>query len=452
MLGKTTLHMPSRPRYYLVLRRCITWLLCWGIALLLLTLAWQLSSRLFSHLNESQYQRITENALAGRELLRAEAGSTPPTKTVCYTSSHWSTVPVGTLRINPLLVRDQLDDMEQMQAQELAVLLQQLRSAEVEGLLLSTPWESLPEGENMGQYALMLELTQFPQHVLGIRGALKASPENVLPSLAPYRIPDENCLGDISQLPAANALFPHLGELGMDCPVTIDWVLEESLLATVEDGLSFPLFFRWQGEVYPTLPLFYYMRLKQLRPEDVKIQLGKKLILDGKEWPLDDKGRIALTHSDVRDYSLSDLMNTEKLRLEGVPSHFFVEHELEHAEKEPAVLANKAATLSLLLGSHQQKDDVVEVLDTKYFFLTHLSSVYYSSAAYVAALLFLLLWRLLRRRSILTITAVGMILLLGVEGLARWLMMRGHFFDISTAGGVIVLFVLLCWGRKIFTS
>ncbi len=444
--------MPSHLRYHLILRRSFVWIFCWVIALLFVLMAWQLSTRLFSHLNESQYQRIAKNAIEGRELLRAESGALPPTKTVSYSSSHWSTVPVGTLRINPQLLSEQLDGVEQIQAQVLAVLLKQLRTAEVEGVILSTPWEPLSEGENMGQFALILELKQFSQHALGLRAALKASPENLLPSLTPYRIPEENCLGDIDQLPAANTLFPHLGQLGMDCPVSVDWVLEESLFSSVEEGYSFPLFFRWQGEVYPTLPLFYYMRLKQLNSDDVKLQLGKKLILGDKEWPLDSKGRIALTHAEVKDYSLSDLMNTEQSRMEGVPRHFVVEHELARAEKEPKVLANKAATLSLLLGSRQQNDDVMEVLDTRYFFLSDLSGLDYTFAAYGAALLFLLLWRLLRRRSLLTIAIVGGLLLLSLELFARLFITRGFFFDISAAGGVVVIFMMLCCGRKIFAS
>lgn len=242
--------------------------------------------------------------------------------------------------------------------QDMAVLLNKLRSGGATTLGLSSPLIWQGEQGDMVREMLCRVLAGFPQSAVGLRGRTAAQPDFTPAMLRDASIPPENIEGNPNGLPIANRPLPNGLTDTPDALAVVwapDWLEGEphTQNPSAVDSISFPLLMRWNGETIPTLPFRLALARLGLDGKDVKVRLGKEITYGGFTLPIDDNARTRLTEARVIPIPLADVVSGVDLR-EKLGERPCVMLE-QPAEKQhtPLRLERLARTLSQMAGTEK---------------------------------------------------------------------------------------------------
>lgn len=185
-------------------------------------------------------------------------------------------------------------------AQNLAVYLKWLAQGGVEHVALSLPltWEK--EVVNAEQ-SLLTDTCRsdnlFKNAVLGLSCYSAKMASKTPGQLRFCEIPANQISGSTALLPSANRAKKNYLESWPDA-VSLNWAPDLLKMSSFKDATqSYPLLVRWNGEVYPTLPLRLAMEMKKLKPTDIKVVLGKHIRIGDLVLPLDSRGCVPLSQA-----------------------------------------------------------------------------------------------------------------------------------------------------------
>ena len=185
-------------------------------------------------------------------------------------------------------------------AQNLAVYLKWLAQGGVEHIALSLPltWEK--EVVNAEQ-SLLTDTCRsdnlFKNAVLGLSCYSAKLASKTPGQLRFCEIPANQISGSTALLPSANRAKKNYLESWPEA-VSLNWAPDLLKLSSFKDASqSYPLLVRWNGEVYPTLPLRLAMEMKKLKPSDIKVVLGKHIQIGDLVLPLDSRGCVPLNQA-----------------------------------------------------------------------------------------------------------------------------------------------------------
>lgn len=199
------------------------------------------------------------------------------------------------------------------EAMRWALLLRHLRQGGAGYAAVSSPFDWVGMPGDLEQATLRSEVEAFAFAGFGLRGELAAGAVPAPVGLESSALDGAQVKGDCTRLPAMNRLLPTMlcrADFLFPVPWGVDWVANDERFFT-ESGRerSMPLLVRWNGRVYPTLPLRLALARSGAVPADVHAEVGKCLRIGGAEWLLDDCGRIPLPKKpDSRHVSLNDVL------------------------------------------------------------------------------------------------------------------------------------------------
>ncbi len=180
---------------------------------------------------------------------------------------------------------------------DLAVLLRCVKDAGAGAVGISLPFSWEKKTEPLALSTLGEQIADLPYAVLGLRARMVSRPEFLPMELENEAIPGSRIIGDVSLFPAANAVMPGKTSFsgGGKEIWAIDRIEDDALMnETAEDGCSVPLFIRWHGGVYPTMPMKLAWLILGVRAEEVTLKPGESLSWRGVKLPLDSRGRTLL--------------------------------------------------------------------------------------------------------------------------------------------------------------
>lgn len=180
---------------------------------------------------------------------------------------------------------------------DLAVLLHSVKDAGAGAVGLSLPFSWGKKTEPLALRTLREKITDLPHAVLGLRARMVPRPEFLPKELENEAIPASRIIGDVSLFPSANAVVPGRMPFWVGAKETwaIDRIEDDALMnETAEDGCSVPLFIRWHGDVYPTMPMKLAWLILGVRVDEVTLKPGDCLTWRGVTLPLDSRGRTVL--------------------------------------------------------------------------------------------------------------------------------------------------------------
>ncbi|MBQ7022556.1 MAG: hypothetical protein IJN29_03180 [Akkermansia sp.] len=237
--------------------------------------------------------------------------------------------------------------------QDTAVLLNKLTAQGVRHLAVSAPftWQNPPA---IARQMVAMRLGAFSSVAVGLRGRTAAEADFTPTVLRSWAIPSDHIEGDTSGLPAANRAVendlyqtPEAANLG--------WApdrLEEERL-TQNPGhptdRTFPLLARWNGEIFPTLPLRLAMQIKGLTPADLRVRIGRDIRLGNITLPLDERGRTRLTRAEAVVCQLADVVDGKVPTSKQTPIMLMAQP--AGGKAEPERVKQLAATISQLCVS-----------------------------------------------------------------------------------------------------
>ena len=195
----------------------------------------------------------------------------------------------------------------------------------------------------------------FRSHItIGLRAQLAAQADFTPENIRHIAIPLEQIEGDISGLPSANKCMPSILTSSAKLNWAPDWVMDEPLILMPGQHQGFPLLLRWNGEIYPTLPLCMAMETLNLRPENIRVKLGSWIKLGSRQLPLDDHGRVSVMKSKLRSLQLASVLDDPT----SIPAHVIVEHSPQQPSLGSRRLNCMARSLSSLLSVGARHIDV----------------------------------------------------------------------------------------------
>lgn len=199
------------------------------------------------------------------------------------------------------------------EAMRWALLLRHLRQGGAGYAAVSSPFDWMGIPGDLERATLRSEVEAFAFAGFGLRGELAAGAVPAPAGMESSALDGAQVKGDCIRLPAINRLLPTMlcrADFLFSVPWGVDWVAnDERFFAESGQGWSMPLLVRWNGRVYPTLPLRLALARCGAAPVDVCAEVGKRLRIGGAEWPLDECGRIPLPKKpDSRHVSLNDVL------------------------------------------------------------------------------------------------------------------------------------------------
>ena len=342
--------MATRPR--------IKWknILVWYVVLSSLLLA---GGSLFSQLDGMLYQSAA--AYAGRTeadkvIYLAQSAEDAPEETVEYRETF---VPVDVYHHEGSRIGKLQMDSTTENAQTFSVFLKWLSQGGIKNIAVSSPLNWDKEVVNAEQSLLTDSCRNdnlFSCAVLGLTSYTAKKTGKTPGQLRFCEIPSSQISGSTALLPSANRAVKTYLESWPEA-VSLNWAPDlQKLPSSNTAEQSYPLLVRWNGEVYPTLPLRLAMEMKKCKPTDLKIVLGKRLQLGDLVLPLDVRGCIPIKEASTVVLQANDfgpgMQNSAAKSCEAVVL-------LQSAdEKEGAARAEKlAATISMLCA--KQKHEVI---------------------------------------------------------------------------------------------
>lgn len=336
--------------------------------------------------------------------------------------------------------------------QDIAVYLKHLREKKLQAFALSSPlqWE-LP-ADDMGLQSLVLSLKRQHHYVLGIRAQTAAMADFTPDALASTVIPLDHVKGDISALPSANRCMPNALQ---DCSDGLNWAVDSIVgerhmeNPSMGSKMSYPLLVRWNGEIYPTLPLKLAMDVLGIKVNDIRVILGQHLLLGERQLALDDAGRSPLEGVSHREIPLEQFVDGgEDAQLEG--KVMIIEHQPAGSRSNQSRLGNLADTLSLLLAI--QESETVETQELELGLVLKSASWSAHKTLYIIIFSLLFLWVLIMplfNRSLLYL--LYLILIPAISAvLFYWSMTQGIWLNwacIVSVSLVLLLFSPLRWKK-----
>lgn len=248
------------------------------------------------------------------------------------------------------------------EAMRWALLLRRLRQGGAGYAAVSSPfdWVSMPG--DLERATLRSEVEAFAFAGFGLRGELAAGAVPVPGGMESFAFDAAQVKGDCSRLPSINRLLPTMlcrGDFLFPVPWGVDWVAnDERFFEESGKGWSMPLLVRWNGCVYPTLPLRLVLARSGTAPADVQVEVGKRLRVGGSEWPLDGCGRIPLPKkTDGRQVSLNDVLKEPGDHEGGRAGVVVVEERTLETRSHAALMAD---TLSALMAERSPVPERME--------------------------------------------------------------------------------------------
>ncbi len=280
--------------------------------------------------------------------------------------------------------------------------------------------------------------------VIGLRGHISTSPDFTPDSLRSVCIPLEQVHGLTEGLPSANKPLPNILLKDEKLAWAPDSILDEHMLSSPDDSrkLSFPLLVRWNGEIYPTLPLRLAMQHKQIAPKDIHVHIGSHIQLGSARYPLDDAGRSQLGNARITPLSLEQILTPHK-KLPAFDGVALIEHDEQSPSTGAARLHSMAASLSLLLSEEHEQSFILTQIEPLHLLQNALQYPPKQTEIYLLAalLLWLLLMPYLPRA---LIHFAHMLTPLGILALSWQLACHGLWVDVFAA--FCAWFMLLCMG------
>lgn len=261
---------------------------------------------------------------------------------------------VRALRLDPAALSRTVMSEGDYTPQDIAVYVNRLHALKLKAVALSSPlhWE-LP-ADDMGLQSLAWSFNKHEHYALGLRAQTAALAEFTPEVLAESVIPLDQVEGDITALPSANKCMPNALEHAQGLSWGIDLIVGERQMEnpTVGSKKCYPLLVRWNGEIYPTLPLKLAMDVLGLQTKDIRVRLGHEIVLGARSLPLDDSGRSPLEGARACDLSLESFVDGHQD--ESLTGQILVmEHQPEGWQSYQGRLNNLAQTLSLLLATQE---------------------------------------------------------------------------------------------------
>ncbi len=378
------------------------------VLLLFLAVIW--SKKNLMHINEQLYDRLYLNRPAEQTLRLGGDEDTAKMVRVQRKVYHEVYPEVLCMRLDSDALSRTVMSEGDYTPQDIAVYLMHLQKSKLQALAFSSPlqWE-LP-ADDMGLQALVMSLSKQTHYALGLRAQTAAMADFTPDVLADSVIPLDHVKGDISALPSANKLMPNALQNALSMHWAVDSIVGERQMENPSLGSkkSYPLFVRWNGEIYPTLPLVLAMDVLQLKSKDVYITLGEEVQLGSRKLTLDDAGRCPLPDVTHREILLEDFVDgTEDANLAG--KVMVLEHQPEGARSNAGRLGNLSETLSYLLA--EQEVELVEEQQVEQALVLRAMSWRHHKQLYLILLSSLALWilimPLLSRSMLYTAYVVG---------------------------------------------
>lgn len=312
--------------------------------------------------------------------------------------------------------------------QELATLVHCLTTKHsVQAVAVSVPLEWQDSDDRMAHYMLGKALREARCVVVGMAGRTAALAAPTPEGLADA-IPPDHISGSVGTLASANTPLPYCLPAQDAQPLYAPDYVEDEPLTHGEDaaqGLSLPLIMRWNGAVLPTLPLRLALAAQGLTAADVRVRMGKSLMIGRKIWPIDAHGRTPLGAARAQAMPVETALTAP--RNAPSPAYAVISHAFSptHSGQRGERLA---ATVSALLSSDTISyiPTVRPVAQAATAELNPLQRTLIGRIALIAAVACLLIWlpQLTRRtrRRILGALGAG-ILLLGIvwETMGLWM-------------------------------
>ncbi len=322
--------------------------------ILLLFLAALWSKKNLMPFNEQIYERVYQQRPSEQALRLGDDEAAPQMVKVQREVYHETYPEVLSMRLDSDALSRTVMSGGDYTPQDIAVYLMRLQQCKLQALALSSPlqWE-LP-ADDMGLQALAMSLNKQQHYALGLRAQTAAMADFTPDVLSDSVIPLERVKGDISALPSANKLMPNALQDASHMSWAVDSIVGERQMENPSLGSkkSYPLLVRWNGEIYPTLPLVLAMNVLNLTSKDIYVTLGEELQLGTRTLALDDAGRCPLPEVAHREIRLEDFVDgAEDEQLEG--KVMVLEHQPAGSRSNAGRLGNLADTLSLLLATRE---------------------------------------------------------------------------------------------------
>lgn len=244
-------------------------------------------------------------------------------------------------------------------AQTFSVFLKWLSQGGVKNIAISSPLTWDKEVINAEQSLLTDSCRNdnlFTCAVLGLPSYTAKKTAKTPGQLRFCEIPSAQISGSIALLPSANRARKTYLESWPEA-LSLNWAPDlQKLPSSNTAEQSYPLLVRWNGEVYPTLPLRLAMEMKKCKPGDVKVVLGKHIQMGDLVLPLDVRGCTPIKDAATLDLN-AEAFGPGTQNAEALSCAAVVLLQAEN-EKESAIRAEKlAATLSMLCA--KQKHEVI---------------------------------------------------------------------------------------------
>lgn len=238
--------------------------------------------------------------------------------------------------------------------QDIAVYVKRMNTLKLKALTLSSPLHWELAADDMGLQSLAWSFNKHEHYALGLRAQTAALAEFTPEVLGESVIPLDQVEGDITALPSANKCMPNALEHAQGLSWGIDLIVGERQMEnpTLGSKKCYPLLVRWNGEIYPTLPLKLAMDVLGLQSKDIRVRLGHEIVLGERSLALDDSGRSPLKGAQSRELSLEAFVDGHQDdSLEG--QILVMEHQPAGWQAYQGRLNNLAETLSLLLATQE---------------------------------------------------------------------------------------------------
>lgn len=419
------------------------------ILLLCLALIW--SKKNLMHLNVALYEMLYQQRTAQQPLRLGHDEDCVQQLSVQREIHHDTYPEVLCMRLDSDALSRTVMSGGDYTPQDIAVYLMQLQKNHLKALALSSPlpWD-LP-ADDMGLQSLMMGLSKQQHYALGLRAQTAAMADFTPDVLSDSLIPLERVKGDITALPSANKVMPNALQDANNLRWAVDCIIGERQMENPSLGSkkSYPLLVRWNGEIYPTLPLVLAMDVLGLSSKDLFITLGERIELGERSIALDDAGRCPLPAVSHRELRLEDFVDgMEDAHLSG--QVMIIDHQPEGARSNSGRLSSLADTLSLLLAT-QESEFITEQQQEQAFVLRSMSLRKHGQVYGILAVLLalcLLLMPLFSRTMLYTIYLIGIPLSCGI--LFYWSHTHGLWVNwacVASVCLVLLIFSPLRWKK-----
>ncbi len=322
------------------------------VLLLLLVVIW--SKQNLMGVNTWIYEQIYRASLSQMPLRLGNDNDAPKMVQTTRSISHEEYPKVLAMRLDTDSLHRTVMSGGDYTPQDIAVYIKHLRDKGLKALALSSPLQWDLKSDDMGLQSLEMIIKQMPFYTLGLRAQTAAMADFTPEEIAHSVISLDHVKGDISALPSANKCMPHALNNEQALNWAVDSIVGERIMENPSLGSNkcYPLLVRWNGEIYPTLPLKLAIDILGISNKDIFVELGKTLQLGNRSLPIDDFGRSTLPEVSHREILLEDFVDG-KVDENLAGQIMLIEHQPDGTRSNQARLGSLADTLSLLLATQR---------------------------------------------------------------------------------------------------